>query len=292
MFKIFKKNHIKYYLMILPAFIVILIVAIYPLYMSFKLSFSEYSLLSPNSPILFEGFDNFKRMFNSSDFINSISVTFRLTFFVLLIDLIVGCITAAVLNKKFKFNNIVKTIVLLPLLMSPIATGLIWKLMYNYQYGIINYIVRIIGLNGLNWLGMESTALGSIVVAVCWKSIPFVALLMLAGLKSLPGNLYEAAKIDGASKFQMTRYITIPLIMPVFMIILIIRTMDTLRIYDQVWALTAGGPGTSTEVASLFAYKQAFEFFQIGQGAATSVLLFLITGVISIFYLRILWRRS
>lgn len=278
--------------MVLPAFLILLAVAFYPLVMSFRLSFSQYSLNRPQLGIRYVGFQNFINILKEPDMRSSFGVTFRYSLAVVGIGIFLASFLAGALNKAFFWHRVARTLVLLPMLLSPLASGLMWRLMYDYKYGIFNYFVVSLGLDKVMWLGQESIAIWSVIVAGIWRNMPFSVLLLLAGLQSLPMDLYEAARIDGASRWQLFSRITVPLIAPIFMIVIMIRTMDSIRTFDLIWALTEGGPGISTEVVSIFAYKNAFQFFDMGTAAGAAVMLFIISGIICVIYLRVLWRKE
>jgi multiple sugar transport system permease protein len=161
-----------------------------------------------------------------------------------------------------------------------------WEWMYNTDFGILNYIFRA----KINWLGSPSLALNAAVFMDVWKTTPFVAILLTAGLQVIPADLYRAARIDGASAWQAFRRITLPLLKPVIIVVLTFRTLDAFRVFDAIYVLTGGGPANSTETLSIYAYKVLFQTLQFGYGSALSLVVFLCTGMISVFYIKFLGR--
>jgi multiple sugar transport system permease protein len=159
-----------------------------------------------------------------------------------------------------------------------------WEWMYNTDFGILNYLLGA----RINWLGSPFWALNAAVFMDVWKTTPFVVILLLAGLKVIPRELYQAARIDGASPWQLFRRITLPLLLPVVLVVLIFRTLDAFRIFDAVYVLTGGGPANTTETLSIYAYKVLFQTLQFGYGSTLSVVVFLCTGAITVLYIRFL----
>ncbi len=287
-----QRQYVGNYLMVLPAFGLLVMVVLYPLLNSFALSLSRYSLQTPHLGIKYVGFSNFVNLFSDVENYGAFLRTFEYTVWVVGIGQVLAGFVASALNKSFAWQKTARVLILLPMFLAPVAAGAMWRLMYDYQYGVFNYLVQQLGMPKMMWLGQPQLAMGSVIAAGVWGSMPFAVLMMLAGLQSLPVDLYEAARIDGASKWHLFQYLTVPLMAPIFMIVIMIRTMDSIRTFDMIWALTAGGPGTRTEVVSLYVYKNALQFGDLSGAAAGSVVLFLISAVISAVYIRLLWRRA
>jgi multiple sugar transport system permease protein len=172
----------------------------------------------------------------------------------------------------------------------PVVVGLMWRFMFQYT-GIINYCFTLVGLSPVDWT-TQITGLISIIITIVWQNIPFSFLLILAGLQSIPNDLIDASMVDGASGAQRLLKIYLPLIRPVIFLILTIRTMDAIRLFDEAFVLTGGGPGRSTETISLFIYRNSFSFFHVGYGSALSIILLFILMIISIFYMRMIYTRE
>jgi multiple sugar transport system permease protein len=163
-----------------------------------------------------------------------------------------------------------------------------WEWIYNSDFGILNYLLGI----KVNWLGSPVWAIHAAVFMDVWKTTPFVAILLMAGLQIIPGDLYQSAKIDGAGEWAMFRKITLPLLKPVILVVLIFRTLDAFRVFDAIYVLTGGGPANTSETLSIYAYKVLFQTLQFGYGSTLSVVVFLCVGIISLFYIKMLSRGS
>ena len=287
-----QRQYLNNYLMVLPAFLILVLVAAYPLVEAFRLSLNSYNLSLADRGVRFVGLRNYVTILGDRDLRASFGVTFRFTFWVIALGSVLSSVIAGALNKNFFWNRPARTIILLPMLLCPLASGLMWRLILDYQYGVANFFVRSLGGKNLLWLGDAKLAFGAVVGTSIWAGTPFMVLLLLAGLQSLPGELYEAGRIDGASSWHLFSRITVPLMAPIFMIAIMIRTMDTVRTFDMVYALTEGGPGVATEMVSLFAYRTGFLFYDMGMASSASVMLFAICAALSIVYFRLLWRRE
>jgi multiple sugar transport system permease protein len=180
------------------------------------------------------------------------------------------------------------------MMLPPVVAGVVWRLMLNSNFGAVNGTLKQIGINtdALTWTASPKLAMASVIAADVWQWTPFIFLILLAGLQAIPQEPYEAALIDGASAWQTFRHVTLPLLKPAILIALLLRTMDLLRVFDQIFILTEGGPGFATETASLYIYRTAFRFSNFGYAAAMSFVLLAITNVISVGYLRMLRTRE
>jgi len=188
------------------------------------------------------------------------------------LEMVLGFGIALLLNSPLKGGTFFKSMILIPMFIPPIVAGTMWKFMFNAQFGIINYLVSRIGITPQDWLSRPLTALGSVIFVDIWQWTPYVALLLLAGLNSLPPEPFEAALVDGAKGWQILRRVTIPLLRPFLGIALILRVIQAYKVFDTIYILTRGGPGTSTQVLSMSIYLTAFQYFQIGEAAALSYL--------------------
>mgnify|MGYP000621433379 CR=1 FL=1 len=273
------------YKLIIPALILLFAVILFPLAYSLFISFFDYTLVHPT----FEDFlflENYLKAFQDTYFWNSVFVTLIFTIGVVLLEFIIGFILAYYLNKDVKYKNVFFSILIIPMLMTPVAVGLIWRMILHPQQGILNYLLGLVGIPAFAWLGNKYLALPTVMLVDIWHQVPFMMLLMLAGLVSLPKRPYEAAKIDGASRLQMFRYITLPLMKPTIIVAVLIRTIIAFRTYDLVYIMTKGGPGVRTDILSYYIYKRAFAFMDIGFASALSYILLLFVGFVSIFFIR------
>jgi multiple sugar transport system permease protein len=210
---------------------------------------------------------------------------------VLPVEIFCGFGLALLLNSDIRYKNIFRLAFIMPIFLTPIVTAVMWKLIFLEEFGVANYFLSIIGIPPTNWLGTTNTALLSIAIVWVWRFIGFNAVLLEAGLASLPVEPFDSAKIDGASSFQTLKHITIPLLKPVFVVVLILRSMVVFRMFQLVYAMTEGGPGDTTEVLGLYIYKAAFIYTDMGFAAASSWILLAIIALLSIIYINALRRR-
>jgi multiple sugar transport system permease protein len=209
----------------------------------------------------------------------------------LVAEFVLGLVLALLLDSQIRARNLFRALLLTPIMLPPVVVGVIWRLMFNPSFGVINGTLASLGIDTsrLTWLASPKLALVSVILVDVWQWTPFMFLIMLAGLQAIPQEPYEAAMIDGASAWQMFRHITLPLLKPAILVALLLRTIDLLRIFDQVFILTQGGPGFATETVSLYIYKTAFRFFDLGYAAALSLVLLVLVNIISIGYVK--WLR-
>lgn len=272
------------YFLILPSVLVILLMIGYPVIVSFGMSLNEVTLTTPSR---FVGIQNYVALLGDRDFLQSIIVSCTFTVAVVLVELVAGLGVCLLLDKPLRGVQLVRALALAPLVMTPVAVGLLWRLMYNPIFGVLTYLARSVGINTL-WLADPSTALLSVMIVDIWICTGWAAILFYAGLQAIPPEQYEAAVLEGASKAQVFRHITIPWITPMILIYLVIRTSDAFQIFDIVFSLTMGGPGGSTETVSLFTYLWGFRTFELGYASAASWIIVSFAIVMSIFYFRLL----
>jgi len=276
--------------LILPTLLAIGITAFYPLGQTIYDSFFKWSL-RPGFQREFVGFQNYINLFKDQRFLSALWNTIYFTFFSVLIEFIIGLATALVLNADFKLRGLVRAAVLIPWAIPTAVSSQMWKWMYNDQYGVISLMLYNIGLlePGTPILGTPGLAMAAVIAVDVWKTTPFVALLLLAGLQTISGELYEAARIDGAGLWKQFTSITMPILRPTIGVTLIFRTLDALRVFDVVYIMTQGAVGTET----LAVYNRSLLMDNIfsprglfGYGSALSVVIFLIIGVFTIIYMR------
>jgi multiple sugar transport system permease protein len=204
-----------------------------------------------------------------------------------------GLFVALILHQiTRKIIGFLRTALIIPTIMTPIVVGIIWRLMYNPDLGMLNYFLTLFGFSPVNWTGMPGTALPSVMMADIWEWTPFMALIMLAGLQALPREPFEAAVVDGASSWQTLRYITLPLLSPAMLVALLIRLMDSFKTFDLIFVLTQGGPGMSTEILNYYTYRYGFKFFHLGYASALSWLLVVVVTIISMILIRTIRSRG
>jgi multiple sugar transport system permease protein len=271
--------------MLAPSLIVIAAVAAYPIGYAFWLSLTEYSLRTPGL-WRFAGFDNYSEALSSPEFWDALTTTFVFSGISVGLELVIGLGMALCMHEAFKGRAILRTVVLVPWAVLTVTTAITWRTIFEPGLGLAPVLLDKLGLPGADivWLGEEPYALGVMILADVWKTAPFMALLILAGLQVIPDELYDAAKVDGASAWQRFRRITLPLLRPAILVALIFRTLDALRIFDLPFVLTQGANGTTT--LSLIAQQELTTNRLIGLGSALSVLTFLIVMAVAFIYIR------
>ncbi|AIU69490.1 ABC transporter permease [Thermococcus eurythermalis] len=234
----------------------------------------------------FVGLDNYINVLSKREFWYSLFVTVSFSLVSVGLETILGLAFALILNERMKGRGILRAIVLIPWAVPTIISARTWELMYNYSYGLFNWILNSIGLGGVNWLGSPLSAFFAVVFADVWKTTPFMTLLLLAGLQAIPGDTYEAAIIDGANMFQRFRHVTLPLLRPVLIVAVTLRTIDALRVFDVIYVLTGGGPGGATMSLSMLAFNY-YNLGDYGVGSAISIITFLTVLSFTVVYLKV-----
>jgi multiple sugar transport system permease protein len=272
--------------MISPSLIVIAIVAAYPILYAIWLSLHQYSVIHPGLS-RWVGVDNYRDALTSSDFWSAVKVTFIFTAISVTIELVLGMGMALLMHTGFRGRPVLRAVVLVPWAILTVGTALIWRYIVNPDSGFLNQVLQALHLPGAHtvWLAHNGYALAVMVFADVWKTAPFMALLLLAGLQVIPEDLLDAAKVDGATAWQRFRRVTLPLLRPAILVALIFRTLDALRIFDLPYVLTQGSNGTTT--LSLLSYQQLTQNQLIGPGSALAVLTFIIVMAVSFVYIRV-----
>jgi multiple sugar transport system permease protein len=257
-------------LFVSPALIVTVATLVFPIAYNIWLSFRRYNLASPYLGNKFVGLHNYIATISGPFFWNALENTAVVTVASLLIELPMGLALALAVNRRLRGHRLFQFVFLLPLLLVPAVAAFMWRFIFQYD-GLANYLLGLVDLGRHNWAG-TTTGLITIVVVVTWQNTPFAFVMFLAGLQSIDPALTDAANVDGAGPVQRLARITLPLMRPVLLVILSIRTMDLLRVFDEGYILTGGGPGRSTELLSQLAYTNSFQFFDLGAGSAISIL--------------------
>lgn len=246
----------------------------------------ETSIIKSN----FVGADNFVKIVKDKRVRSTLSFTLIFTFISVFLELIFGLFLALIMNRPFKGRSLVRTFSLIPWAIPTSVAALMWSYLYNGSSGLISNILSTIGLisSPAAMLNSSTNALWAVVIADVWKTTPYMALLLLGGLQVIPNSLYESSSLDGASKFQQFRYITLPLLKPSIFVALLFRTLDAFRVFDLIYVLTGGGPGGSTESLSVYAYKVMFSQTRFGYGSAMVLIMALVVAVIAFIYIKAL----
>jgi multiple sugar transport system permease protein len=271
--------------LILPAVVVLALVVAYPLVYSFKTSLTNLNLSLPGSG-QYVGFQNFSDVLSDDRFWNSAKVTGIFVVFAVAIELVLGFVIATLLARLARTRRFVLPALLLPMMVTPVIMGLMWKYMLSQDFGVVNWFLQELHLPVKDWLSNTSTALPTLIGIDIWMWTPFMALILLAGMLSMPREPFEAAAIDGAGRWMTLRRVTLPLLKKVILVAVLLRAVDALQTFDVVFVTTKGGPGIKTELASYYAYKQGFEFFDMGYALALSWVLVIVTIVIATLYIR------
>jgi len=277
------------YKLIIPSIIYLFVILIVPLMFTLFLSTYNWNLIGDSRE--FVGIKNFLNILSDKEVIHSFKLTFIFVFVSVSVEFILGTAIALLLNRPFKGYNIVRVIMLIPMMISSTIVSLAWRLILHSERGVLNYLLILLGLDSQIWLGRD-LAFPTIIAIEIWMSTPFITLMVLAGLQAVPEELMDAALVDGANWWQRLTKVTFPIIKPVVMVAFIFRTMFALRNFALPWVLTAGGPANRTNVFSIELYRQAFSYYQIGNSSAMSLILVVITVILSIFYIRLMSRES
>ena len=268
-----------------PALAVMGGIAVYPLLQVFYLSLHRRLLIFDINRFI--GLENYRFLWQDDRFWNALKNTVYFTGASVFAETLLGLGIALLLNRPFGWRNGVRTLILLPWAIPTVVSAKMWEWIFNPEFGVLNFLLG----TKVNWLGSPWLAMLAAIFADVWKTTPFVAILLLAGLQVIPRELYQAARVDGAGTWDLFWKITFPLLKPVLLVVLIFRTLDAWRVFDVIYVLTAGGPANTTETLSLYAYKVLFQTLQFGYGSTLSVVTFLFVGAITVFYLS-LYRRE
>ncbi|MCJ7530588.1 MAG: sugar ABC transporter permease [Anaerolineales bacterium] len=277
------------YFSITVPFLVIALFTIYPVLYAVRISFYRYLLTKPKSHP-FIGLDNFKEVITSYYFRTSLVNTAVFTIAVVIGVTIFGLIVAMLLNSKVRTANALKILILLPWAIPSVVGGLMWKWILNSDFGILSGILYGLGIihQYIPFLANPTLAKLSMVIATIWKEGPLAAIFLLAGLQLIPIELYEAARIDGGGGWRIFRFVTLPLLQPIMLIVVVYETITSILVFDLIYVLTGGGPGDSTSMISWFAYAEIFKNLNLGHGVALAIIIALITLVLIMVYLRVI----
>ena len=263
-----------------PAVIALFLIVVIPIGYNLYLAFTKWTI-GLGDP-RFIGIDNFIELFWDERVLNGLKVMIYFSGLSLTLELVLGLLIALYFHREFRGSEIVQAIYIFPFAATPVAVALIWRIMLNPEIGVLNYLLTSIGLPGSLWISGAATVIPALVMVDVWKWTPMITLIVLAGLKSLPNDPYEAARIDGANTLQIFWYITLPLIRPVLIAALMLRSLDNLKEFDIIYTITQGGPGIASETLYLYSYNVAFSFFKAGYGSALMVVVFLIVLVFNV----------
>jgi multiple sugar transport system permease protein len=278
------------YLLLAPA-LVLLVGMVYPFCLGVYYSLTNYWLQYPKR-FRFIWFDNYINLLSEPLFSRALQFTLGFTLAAVVVQVGLGLAVALFLHARIPGRKVMRALMLLPLMMPPVISALMWKIMMaSTNAGILNHMLSFLGVDPINWFGSTKGAIVSILIIDTWGNLPFVALILLGALQALPTEPYEAARVDGASPFATLRYITLPLLTPFILIAVTFRTMDSLRVFDVIYATTMGGPNDATTNLQIMALQYSFQWYQMGKGMAQAIVLLLLVVLASVLLMR-LWNRA
>lgn len=280
----FRKN-ISLWILLCPMVAYLIAWRALPLLYTIDLGFHKFNLVFDNEPV-FTGLRNYSNLLKDRRFLYSLWISLLFMFMATGLQLILGVPLALLANGKYRGKGILQGILILPMVVSPVAVGTIWYILYNAQLGPITYAVKRLGFIAPDWLGQTSTALYAVLIADIWQWTPFIFVLALSALQGIPEEIYEASTIDGCTGWNTLRFVTLPMIKPVLFSAAALRAMDALRIFETMYIMTGGGPGRATEVISILVYRTAFSQLNFGYAAAQVTVILLVTALLYWIYMR------
>ncbi len=278
------------WLFLVPVFVILLVAAFIPLGYGFVLSFFKYKLNLQPRPI-FIGLQNYIGMFQDELFLQALRNNVFFAVLSVSIQVVVGIIIAMMLSDDNKLSRLLITVLLIPMIIAPVASGTLWRMMLDRTYGIINYLLNIVGLPDVSWLGDYRIAIYTIIFVDCWQFVPFVAILVLSSIKAIPKSFLDAARVDGASSWNVFRMVVFPITAPVIIIVAMIRFIDAFKIFDTIFVMTQGGPGNATEMLPTYIYRQGIKFLRVGYSSAAAILFILSMSLIAMGFIRLRTRQ-
>lgn len=269
-----------------PSWLLLALLFAFPLGVGLFMSFHDTNLTSLAGGD-FVGLENYRREILGPDFLAAARVTLVVMVIGMTVQIPIALLLAVFLRWNLRGTRFFRSVLLIPMLLTPVAVGLMWRFMLNTDLGIINWLLGEFGLGKVNWLGDRFAAIAAVVIVDSWQAIPFLMLLLLAGLSSLSTEPEDAASVDGATGWQTFRYITVPMLKPVLLIVVMLRVIDGIKLFDSIFIVTGGGPGTATQTLSLLDYRVGFTFLATSRGAAIGMVLALLT--LPVYWL---WRKA
>ncbi|WP_413736797.1 carbohydrate ABC transporter permease [Sodalis sp. RH21] len=281
------------WVLLAPMLVMMFLLTAWPLARTLWLSFTDAALIDSGVMPAYIGFANYLYALTDPDFLASLARTLYFTVVSVAVEGVLGVLVALLLNQHFYGRGVLRVLVILPWALPTIVNAMMWRLNFNPDYGSINALLTQTGLidHYRSWLGSPDSAMNSVMIADIWKNYPLVTLLTLAALQSIPEDLYEAARIDGAGAWRRFRAITLPAILAPLGVALILRTIDAFKIFDIIYVMTRGGPVDSTKTLSFFVYQESFSYLRAGSGAAYAILMTILCGVLIAIYMLMLARR-
>ena len=279
----------SYWIFILPAVVTVGAVILFPWVFTLWMSLNEWKLGESRH---FIGFANYLRLAVDGRFRDALWHTLVYTALSVLAPLVLGTLAALIFNERLPLRGLLRGIFVMPMMATPVAVALVWTMMFNPQLGVLNYLLSLVGIGPQAWVFHPASVIPSLVMVETWQWTPLVMLIVLGGLATLPAEPYESADIDGATGWQKFRYITLPMIAPFLLLAGMIRTVDALKSFDIIYAITQGGPGTASETINLYLYSVAFAYYDVGYGSAIAVVFFVLIVALSLVLLHLRQRSK
>jgi multiple sugar transport system permease protein len=275
-----------------PTMIVLFAITLYPLFYNLWLAFHTVDLTETGSPRPFIWFDNFISIFSNKLVRASLIKTFIYTAIVVFVEFFLALAMAVFLNREFRGKKFLIPFLILPLMVTPVVSGLIWKYMFNGEFGVIAWVLKEFGVQSYSVLSDKFLAFVGVVIQDIWHWTPFLMLLFYTGLLSLPKEPFEAASIDGATSWRIFRDITVPMMNRIFLIGVLLRSMDAFKIFDEIYMMTQGGPGNATETVNYYVYRNTFRYFNMGEGAALALIVLIIIILMSNLFIAVMKGKT
>jgi multiple sugar transport system permease protein len=272
---------------VLPALVVLVVLVIFPTLFAFYTSLNRWNLTESEAQT-FVGITNYLHMLQEGRFWEALGRTFAFTIVSTCMTLATGMILALMLNRPLPFKNVLRTLLIIPMIVTPVVVGLTWRFMYNPELGMLNYFLSRFGLEKIAFLGETQTSLASVIVTDIWQYTPFALLILLAGLESLPKDPFEAAEMDGASRLQTFWWVTLPMLRGPILVAVLFRVMFSFNTFDTIYVMTGGGPGRASETLTMYAYRLGFEQWHLGESAAVALIMLVLITIFSRMILRVL----
>lgn len=271
-----------YWPFVVPAVVVVGGVIVFPWVFTLWMSLQGWKVGEPSR---FVGISNYTRLLTDARFIEATAHTVIYTVLAVILPLVLGIVAALIFHAKFPARGLLRGLFVMPMMATPVAIALVWTMMFHPQLGVMNYLLSLVGIPAQLWIFHPATVIPSLVMVETWQWTPLVMLILLGGLAAIPTEPYESAQIDGASQWQMFRFITLPMLAPFILVAAIIRSIDAVKSFDIIFAMTQGGPGNASETINLYLYSVAFVYYDVGYGSAIALVFFLLVVALSVLLL-------
>ncbi|MCL2880413.1 MAG: sugar ABC transporter permease [Treponema sp.] len=274
-------------LFLLPSALFLLVTGIIPILYSLGLSFCNYKINRPNTPIQFTGLVNYARMFTEADFLRTVINTFVFAILSVFLEVVLGIAIAMLVSGESKFERFFRSIFMIPMIMAPVAAGTMWRMLLDSSTGVINYLTSLVGLGRVPWLARPLTAFAAISFVNIWQLVPWVTIIVVSGIKGLSTETVHSAMLDGAKPFSVFWHIVLPEIRGLLIVILLMRFIDAFKVFDTIYVMTDGGPGIATEMLPNYIFRQALNYFDAGYSAALSIMFIIVMTLFCLMFTRL-----